>query len=34
VPIHGITWHDAAPPVDLLELEVDVRQYEREITVA
>ncbi len=34
VPVHGITWHDAAPPVDLLELEVDVRRYSREITVA
>jgi hypothetical protein len=34
VPIHGITWHDAAPPVELLEVEVDVRQYEREIVLA
>jgi hypothetical protein len=34
VPLHGITWHDAAPPIDLLELEVDVRRYGREIAVA
>ncbi len=34
VPAQGIAWHDAAPPVDLLELEVDVRRYGREITVA
>jgi hypothetical protein len=33
-PVHGITWHDAAPPIDLLELEVDVRRYGREITIA
>jgi hypothetical protein len=33
VPVHGVTWHDAAPPVDVLELEVDVRRYEREITI-
>lgn len=25
-PAHGITWHDAAPPVTDLELEVDVRR--------
>jgi hypothetical protein len=31
VPVHGITWHDAAPPIDILELEVDVRRYGREI---
>jgi hypothetical protein len=34
VPVQGISWHDAAPPVDILELEVDVRRYGREITVA
>jgi hypothetical protein len=34
IPVNGITWHDAAPPVALLELEVDVRRYGREITVA
>jgi hypothetical protein len=34
VPVHGITWHDAAPPIDLLELEIDVRRYGQEITVA
>jgi hypothetical protein len=33
VPANGIIWHDAAPPVDLLELEVDVRRYGREISV-
>jgi hypothetical protein len=30
VPAHGIIWHDAAPPVDGLALEVDVRAYARE----
>jgi hypothetical protein len=30
VPTHGVTWHDAAPPVVDLELEVDVRRYVRE----
>jgi hypothetical protein len=34
VPVQGISWHDAAPPVDLLELEVDVRRYGRENAVA
>jgi hypothetical protein len=34
VPVHGIAWHDAAPPLDLLELEVDVRRYGRETTAA
>jgi hypothetical protein len=29
-PSFGITWHKAAPPVDLLELEVDIRRYQRE----
>jgi hypothetical protein len=33
VPAQGITWHAAAPPIDILELEVDVRRYGREITV-
>lgn len=33
VPAQGITWHAAAPPIDLLELEVDVRRYGREITI-
>ena len=32
-PVHGITWHDAAPPLELLELEVDVRHYAQETTV-
>lgn len=30
VPVHGIVWHDAAPPVDGLALEIDVRGYARE----
>jgi hypothetical protein len=34
VPVQGISWHDAAPPVDVLELEVDVRRYGREVSVA
>jgi hypothetical protein len=29
-PRNGIVWHDAAPPVDGLELEVDIRRYARE----
>lgn len=29
-PVFGITWHKAAPPVDLLELEIDLRRYRRE----
>jgi hypothetical protein len=33
VPAQGIAWHAAAPPIDLLELEVDVRRYGREITI-
>lgn len=33
-PAHGIVWHDAAPPVTDLELEIDVRRYAREIAVA
>jgi len=32
-PIHGVTWHDASPPVSELELEVDVRRYHRELTL-
>lgn len=34
VPRNGIVWHDAAPPVDGLELEVDVRRYAREHALA
>jgi enamine deaminase RidA (YjgF/YER057c/UK114 family) len=30
VPVQGIVWHDAAPPVTGLELEVDVRSCVRE----
>jgi hypothetical protein len=30
VPLQGIVWHDAAPPVDGLALEIDVRGYARE----
>jgi hypothetical protein len=33
VPIDGIAWHDAAPPIELLELEVDVRRYGQEISI-
>jgi hypothetical protein len=33
-PVHGIAWHDAAPPLDLLEVEVDARRYGRETTIA
>lgn len=29
-PVFGITWYEAAPPVDLLELEIDLRRYEQE----
>ena len=32
-PVSGLTWHEAAPPVDLLELEIDVRRYARETIV-
>lgn len=30
-PAQGIIWHDTAPPVEGLELEIDVRRYHREI---
>jgi hypothetical protein len=33
VPVHGIAWHDAAPPIELLELEIDVRRYGQEVTI-
>ena len=29
-PIEGVIWHEAAPPVPELELEIDVRRYSRE----
>jgi hypothetical protein len=32
-PAFGITWHKAAPPVDLLELEIDLRRYQQERTI-
>jgi len=32
-PAHGVVWHDTAPPVLGLELEIDVRRYHRELTV-
>jgi hypothetical protein len=32
-PTFGVTWHKAAPPVDLLELEVDVRRYTQETII-
>ena len=34
LPVNGINWHDTAPPVDLLELEVDVRRYGREFSIS
>ncbi|GAA5176411.1 hypothetical protein GCM10023321_84730 [Pseudonocardia eucalypti] len=30
-PVHGVIWHDAAPPVDDLELEIDARAYDRQL---
>jgi hypothetical protein len=33
-PTYGITWHDASPPALELAVEIDVRRYSREITVA
>jgi hypothetical protein len=33
-PLYGITWHHAAPPIDELELEIDVRRYTAEPTRA
>lgn len=32
-PAHGVVWHDTAPPLLGLELEIDVRRYHRELTV-
>jgi hypothetical protein len=32
-PAFGLTWHEAAPPVDLLELEIDVRRYAGETVI-
>lgn len=32
-PAHGLVWHDTAPPVLQLELEIDVRRYLREVTL-
>lgn len=32
-PAHGLVWHDTAPPVAGLELEIDVRRYRRELTI-
>jgi hypothetical protein len=29
-PAFGITWHRSAPPVDLLELQIDLRRCRRE----
>jgi hypothetical protein len=31
VPAHGVVWHDTAPPVVHLEVEMDVRRYVREV---
>jgi hypothetical protein len=33
-PAHGVIWHDVDPPVPLLELEVDVRRYGRQLLLA
>jgi hypothetical protein len=33
-PTNGLVWHDAAPPVLELELEVDVRRYRCEVVVS
>jgi len=33
-PTHGIVWHDTSPPVLGLELEIDVRHYRRELSLA
>jgi hypothetical protein len=32
-PVFGLTWHRAAPPVDVLELEIDLRRYAREMII-
>jgi hypothetical protein len=32
-PTHGLVWHDTAPPVLDVELEIDVRRYHRELTL-
>jgi hypothetical protein len=32
-PAYGLIWHDTAPPVAGLELEIDVRRYRRELTI-
>jgi hypothetical protein len=32
-PSHGVIWHDTAPPTVELELELDVRAYDREVFV-
>jgi hypothetical protein len=29
-PAFGITWHKAAPPIDILDLEIDLRRYQQE----
>src|SRR5262249_46690681 len=33
VPTHGLTWHDAQPPVRELELEIDLRRYGAQYTI-
>jgi hypothetical protein len=30
-PAHGLTWHDASPPVRGLELEIDLLRHAREL---
>lgn len=34
VPMDGIVWHDTAPPVSDLAIEIDVRQYVRDTRLA
>lgn len=34
VPAHGLIWHDTAPPVADLALEIDARRYDRELLLA
>lgn len=33
-PTFGLTWHESAPPVEGLELEIDVRRYDVETIIA
>jgi hypothetical protein len=33
IPTHGLTWHDAQPPLRELELEIDLRRYGAQFTI-